>query len=381
MTPKVPRYHSGDVAWDTDSRRRYISDYLEYAGDDAADKWDDCVKIAFEQVMTSLDKKGLTQASHEWLEYEADRIAWQELFSKLDITVVEWPFSIPPRFDDPNNISAGISPTYQKWRLDRGLPIYDTTNHAQEKPTALSLDQRKIIWAGDRSYPSEMVFPITGPFQIVLPRWINAYSLVLEEDDALLSKINNEIVPPHLAVSWNDDDEGRITLVVGLSPTACVEPGSGEVNESIKYLWQSVVDWSIGAYFGATMSLVTFLRVRKAIPVADGFCYHCQGLTDLTSSAWADAHEDPMYSMKEAYEKREFVATCRAEVLEIIRKPLTVAKAELSRWVVQSYYDQRLQAAREIWLSSTTDERTIQEACAWAWGPHDMAVQSGEEGN
>ncbi|KAF5575876.1 hypothetical protein FPCIR_12927 [Fusarium pseudocircinatum] len=362
----------------TYSPRDFISAYLEYAGNDATAKWDNCVKLAFDEVMESLKDKGLTQASHDWLEYEADRIAWHKLSSKLDIKAPEWPFTIPTRFDTPNKIANGISPTYQKWRLDRGLPIYDTANHADSKPTALSLDQREIIWKDNRKYHHETAFPITGPFQIVLPKWINAYHLVLEEDDGILSNINNEIVRLHLAVSWNYDDEARITLVVGLSPTTCVNPEREGVDDSIQCLWRSVVDWAIGAYFGATMSLATFLRVRKAVPVADDIPYHGQRLTTLTSEAWADIHEDPVSSMSAAHKKRKFIAQCRSEVLEIIQKPLIEAKAELSRWVVDGYYDDRLEAAREIWLSSTTDERTIQEVCAWAWGPHDMAIISAE---
>ncbi|KAF5665046.1 hypothetical protein FDENT_12696 [Fusarium denticulatum] len=340
----------------TYSPRDFISAYLEYAGNDATAKWDNCVKLAFDEVMESLKDKGLTQASHDWLEYEADRIAWHKLCTSLE--ALEWSFTIPTRFDTPNNIANGISPTYQKWRLDRGLPIYDTANHADSKPTALSLDQREIIWKDNRKYHHETAFPIT--------------------DDGILSNINNEIVPSHLAVSWNYDDEARITLVVGLSPTTCVNPEGEGVDDSIQCLWRSVVDWAIGAYFGATMSLATFLRVRKAVPVADGIPYHGQRLTALTSEAWADIHEDPFSSMSAAHKKREFIAQCRPEVMDIIRKPLAEAKAELSRWVVDGYYDDRLEAAREIWLSSTTDERTIQEVCAWAWGPHDMAVVSTE---
>ncbi|KAF5714457.1 hypothetical protein FMUND_7419 [Fusarium mundagurra] len=338
--------------------------------------------MALEQVMESLKQRGLTQVSHNWLEYEADRVAWQKLFSENAIEAAEWPFTIPSKFDAPNKIAEGISPTYQKWRLDRGLRIcYDSHPAPWQTPEVPSLDQRNHVWKNDPNYPREMVAPITGPFQIALPLWIDLYNLVFGEDDHLLEDINNEIIPPHLEISWNDDDEDCITLVVGFSRTTCVNPGSDGIEFSIRYLWQSVVDWAIEVYFGGTMSLATFLRVRKAVPVAHSICYHSsQGLTSSTSSAYAEVQSEQIYFIRKAHEKRTFLAECRAEVLEIVEKPLTEAKAELSRWVLcGGDYDERLQAAREIWVSSTTDERTIQEALIWAFGTHsiDAAITDG----
>ncbi|PNP79524.1 hypothetical protein FNYG_07140 [Fusarium nygamai] len=376
MVSETPPSLSGYPA----CRRRYISHYLEYAGSDAVAKWDDCVKMAFEQVMESLG--GSRQVSHDWLEYEADRVAWQKLFSEIAIEAVEWPFTIPSKFDAPDKIADGISPTYQKWRLDRGLRICDVSRKApHQTPEVPSLDQRNNVWKNDPDYPRETVAPITGPFQIALPLWIDLYNLVFGEDNGLLEEINKEIVPPHLEISWNDDDEDCITLVVGFSRTTCVNPGSEGIDDSIRYLWQSVVDWAIEAYYGGTMSLATFLRVRKAMPVAHSHSYHSRELTSWTSSAYAEVQSEALYSIRKAHEKRTFIAECHAEVLEIVEKPLAEAKTELSRWVLRGYsseFEERVRVAREIWVSSTTDERTIQEALIWAWGPHDMAIISAE---
>ncbi|KAG5821643.1 hypothetical protein H9Q74_000012 [Fusarium xylarioides] len=356
-------------------RRIFISHYLKHLGDDAVSKWDNHLKMAFETIMESLKEKGLTQASHHWLEHEADHMAWQKLFSELGIEPAKWPFIV--NHDAANKIAEGVSPTYQKWRLDRGLPIHDTVHDdGHKKPTKLSLAQRKIVWENDPNYPRDTEAPITGPFQIAMPLWIDVYNLVLGQDDHLLHAINNEIVPPHLAVSWHNDDEGCITLVVGFSPTTCVSPADEAVDRSIRYLWQNVVDWAIETYHGGTMTLATFLRVGKAMPLADNDDYHTRGITDMTSELYHEIQSDPMYFMAQAQKNRDFIAECRAEVLEITQKPLGEAKAELSRWVSDggSQSDERLAAAREIWVSSTTDERTIQEAVIWALGPHTMAA-------
>lgn len=82
--PDPSRYAASYI----DSRRRFISDYLEHVGDDATAKWDDFLENAFEQVMESLEEERLTQVSHDWLEYEADRVAWQMLCKSLDGNLV-----------------------------------------------------------------------------------------------------------------------------------------------------------------------------------------------------------------------------------------------------------------------------------------------------
>ncbi|RBQ80149.1 hypothetical protein FVER14953_06614 [Fusarium verticillioides] len=380
MVSGTPPNPSSYDACYIDSRRAFISDYLEYVGSDAVAKWDDCLKMAFEQVMESLEDRGRKRVSHDWLEYEADRVAWQKLFSEIATEAVEWPFTIPSKFDAPNKIAEGISPTYQNWRLARGLRVCDVDR--RDKPEVPSLEQRNHVWNNDPYYPREMVAPITGPFQIALPLWIDLYNLVFGEHNQLLEEINNEIVPPHLEISWIDDDQDCITLVVGFSRTTCVNPGSEGIADTIRCLWQSVVDWAIEAYYGGTMSLATFLRVRKAMPVVHSRSYHSsRGLTSMTSSAYAEVQSEALYSIRNAHEKRNFIAECRAEILEIVEKPLAEAKTELSRWVLRGYsseVDDRVQVAREIWVSSTTDERTIQEAFVWSWGPHDMATISVE---
>ncbi|KAM5361055.1 hypothetical protein ACJA88_014614 [Fusarium oxysporum] len=342
--PPVPSPDGGLYAG---SRRSFISRYLKYLGGNATDKWDDCLRLALETTMETLKEKGFTHVSHCWLGYEADRVAWDKLFRSLDIDAVEWPFSA--QGNAPDKIAIGVSPTYQKWRLDRGLPVSDSTKFfGSVKATVLSLSQRKIVWDNSSNYPFQLKAPITGPFQFALP------------------------------------DEGCVTVVVGFSPTTCIEPGDEQVEPSIRYLWQSVIAWAFEAYYGGTMTLATFLRVRKAVPVAYDADCSPRDVIDMASEIFDDAREDVLGFMRRAQEKRGYIAQCRAEVLKIIQKPLTEAKAELSRWVCQgslafdcmeaSGDNQRLEAAREIWVSSTTDERTIQEACIWAWGPHDMAV-------
>ncbi|KAF4342761.1 hypothetical protein FBEOM_3283 [Fusarium beomiforme] len=340
-----------------DERREFISEYLKFIGGDESTKWNGRLKVA-----------------DLWLEYEVDRLAWGKLFSEHRDKVIEWPWQ--NKILDPNDISYGVSPTYQKWRLDRGLPICDSPKvFGNKKARILSLCQRQVVWSKQNSH-GKFETPTTGPFQIALPAWVDVHTLFFGEGDYLLDMINSDIIPRHLVVSWHNEDKPYITLVVGLEPTECVDPKNEQVQLSLKYLWQGVVHWVTGAYYGGTMTLATFLHVHKVIPVADDINCRYGWLAQMAYESFGQVQDDIPFFVKQASENREFMAQSRTEVHEILQKPLAEAKGELSSWVLRdvSAFDDRVEAAKEIWVSGTTDEKVIEEACLWAWGQHHTAV-------
>ncbi|KAF5644487.1 hypothetical protein F52700_2486 [Fusarium sp. NRRL 52700] len=360
-------------------RRRFISEYLEGLGGDASVKWNEKLKVAYEVTMEGLEKEERVQVSHQWLEYRADRLAWDE-FSMLPIMrhgfsidqhlvseqgskSIEWPWNDDDL--DPSDILFGVSPTYQKWRLQRSLPIYDTKAIGRKRAMVLSLDQRLAVW-------DSCLFeaPITGPYQIAIPAWVDLDNLVFGDNDHLLDMINNDIIPPHLAISWHNDDNSYITLVAGFHPASCISLDNEEAQDSLNYLWGVILIWVIGAYHGETMTLATFLRVRKAVPswVSSSCCH--SDLISCAKDSFNAVQRDILGYKEQARENQEFIAHCRPHVLEIIQKPIMEAKDELTSWVFQddTALKRRIEVAHEIWVSSTTNERTIQEVCAWAWG-------------
>lgn len=86
-----------------------------------------------------------------------------------------WPFqSIDAT---PYDIADAISPAYQTWRLSPGLPICDSPKaFGDRKATILSLPA-----TGSRLIPLSRQLPVTGPYQIVLPAWIDTDNLFLVE--------------------------------------------------------------------------------------------------------------------------------------------------------------------------------------------------------
>ncbi|KAG4283173.1 hypothetical protein FPRO06_09846 [Fusarium proliferatum] len=366
--PPDPSRFSGDHWLE---RRRFISKYLEYLGGDSSVKWKEELRIAYEVAMEGLQKKGRIQVSNQWLVYQADRLAWEKFSSDQGAKVIDWPWNDDAI--DPNDISYGVSPTYQEWRLERGLPICDTPKAVGSKRAmVLSLGQREVAWTSSRPFH----VPITGPFQIAIPAWVDLDNLVFGNDHSLLDVINNDIIPPHLAVSWHNKDTSHITKVVGFNPTSCIDPENEEAQNSLNYLWEGIVIWTVGAYFGETMTLATFLRIRKAVPSASDNIFGICNLMSHAEESFNEVQEDILGSKEQARKKQEFVACCRPAVLDIIRKPFIEAKAELTKWILQddTAFKERTEAAHEIWVSSTTNERTIQEVCTWAWGLHQKDV-------
>ncbi|KAF5572310.1 hypothetical protein FPANT_13202 [Fusarium pseudoanthophilum] len=365
MSPHHPPDPSRFSGQNWVERLQFIRKYIDYLGGDASVKWKEKLDIAYEETMEGLQKAGRIQVSKHWLAYEADRLAWEKFVSDQPSMVIEWPWK--HQTDTPDDIKEGVSATYQKWRLDRGLPICDTPEaFGSKEAIVLSLSQRHTAW-DQLFHRRDFKAPITGPFQIAIPAWVDLETLVFAGGDYLLNTINNEIVPPHLAVSWHNEDKPYITLVVGFSPTSCVDPWSEQARYSLKYLWHSIVDWVTGAYHGETMTLETYLRIRKAVPSADP-----QYIDPVESAveSFNSIQEDVLGFKEQARKNREFLDHCRSDVLEIIQKPFSEAKAELTSWILrdENAMKERTETAHEIWVSSTTNERTIQEVCAWAWG-------------
>ncbi|KAI8404787.1 hypothetical protein FOFC_14259 [Fusarium oxysporum] len=255
--------------------------------------------------MQDLDEKDLK-------DHEADRIAWDKHFGHGRGEAIMWPFqSIDAT---PDDIADAISPTYQTWRLSRGLPICDSPKtFGDRKATVLSLSQLQMLWDEFSPYSSlKGQPPVTGPYQIALPAWIDTDNLFFGRG-RLLDTINSEIILLHLAVSWNKEDESYLTtyesyltVVVGFNPTSCVVPDE-HAERSLRYLWQVVADWVMDTYYGGIMTLETYLRVCKAVPLPDNDFYAYGGMEGLAASMFDHVQTDIPDSIERARANREFI--------------------------------------------------------------------------
>lgn len=290
----------------------------------------------------------------------------------------------------------GISPVYRKWRLDRGLPIGPpqqevTKTHApnpevkisvpepeineavsptvpvlsaldrMKNPVVLDKGPRETIWNtmyGDGPH----VGAICGPFEIIIPSWLDFEGLVCGKDGGLIDQIHDGTIAPYQRISWYNTGGRPFALVVGLS--ADVNPRSLSVQYCMRDLWSGVLQWVIEAYNGGTVSLATFLRVRL-VAYRGG---ESPNLNNEARIAYQNIESNVPLAKREALSKREYMAACFPVVNAIIQKPLEDANRELTAWVLcpeANERHKRFLAAREIWWSSSSSPEVIANGFKW----------------
>ncbi|WZH44342.1 uncharacterized protein QYS62_005364 [Fusarium acuminatum] len=322
-----------------DQRRAFISAYAQQFGHECT------AKLALEQregiivICEALSKYKVTQIGTGYFEYAVDHTAWYHTFEHLGEDAPAWPWKERPHRDD---ISTGISPVYKKWRLEHGLPIGPPQHEATQRnapkpeqdineavssivpvlsaldrmknPVVLEKGPRETIWNamyGDGPH----VGAICGPFEIILPSWVDFEGLVCGKDGGLIDQIHDGIIQPYQRVSWYNTGGRPFALVVGVS--ADVKPTSLSVQYSMRDLWSGVLQWAIEAYNGGTVSLATFLRVRQV-------AYHGGESTNFNQDArvaFQNSESNIPLAKREALLKRQYMAACSPVVNAIIQKP------------------------------------------------------------
>ncbi|KAF4969280.1 hypothetical protein FSARC_3435 [Fusarium sarcochroum] len=118
---------------------------------------------------------------------------------------------------------------------------------------------RQIVW---REVFNNKPFspPSCGPFEIMLPAWLDFYRLVYGDNGSLITCINNEIISPSLMISWLSENNGARALVVGFRTDMNIQYTHPGVQHSLRELWSQVVGWAENyAYKGKTRALATHL--------------------------------------------------------------------------------------------------------------------------
>ncbi|KAF4446221.1 hypothetical protein F53441_10106 [Fusarium austroafricanum] len=282
--------------WENAGRRQFIRDYLDYYGQEIA-KWNTALEEAYEATMSALDPD-IKQVSDKWLKFVADRAAWKIFYGHGS------------RSSKPSDISEGVSPKYQKWRLDHQLPVeeYYEGPGGTRQGKILSLQQRQMF-SQDLCFhlTRESQAPINVPFEISIPSWLGVESLVFGDDGSLFDTINDQIVPPFLALSWHCKSDDHFTLVVGINPTSCVVTRNDEVQGSLHMLWLQVVEWVTMTFDAGTMSLATFLRANK---VMNRPCRQEEVVIFAARAQYKTINDDPLAARVRIRDSRQFMAQC-----------------------------------------------------------------------
>jgi hypothetical protein len=231
-----------------------------------------------------------------------------------------------------------------------------------KNPVVLEEGPRETIWNaiyGDGPH----IGAICGPFEVILPGWLDFEGIVCGKDGGLIDQIHSGIIQPYQRISWYNAGGRPAALVVDVSSD--VNPTFSSVQYDQIKLWSGVVRWAVGAYNGGTVSLATFLRVRQVI-------YGGGDSTDFNYTArcaFRNIESNIPLAQREALLKRQYMAACFPVVNAIIQKPLEDANEELTAWVLCPEADEpekRFLAAREIWWSSSMSSEVIINGFKWA---------------
>ncbi|KAF5692187.1 hypothetical protein FCIRC_102 [Fusarium circinatum] len=182
---------------------------------------------------------------------------------------------------------------------------------------------------------------IAGAFTINLPVWMDFERFVVGEDGRDIDAINKEILEPGVAISWEVYGETPVRFLVQRSRMVLLD--SGGLSGELGLLPQGHPS-------------------DQSLPGKD---------TDLEEAqlVWQQALAESDLFATRARKAIECFDLWSPMIREMIQKPLGIAEGSLAAWVWDGCGSdertKRLNVAREVWLSSSSDPRVIRRATKW----------------
>lgn len=231
-----------------------------------------------------------------------------------------------------------------------------------EKPVVLDKGLREWFW--ERCSGCQYIGVVAGPFVLKLPVWLDFERLVVGEDGRDIDAINNDILEPGVAISWEVYGGKPLCLVVGFKDEA--SSTLPEVQQHLFEVWCDVVTWFCSAVSGSPVSLAPYLR---AIQVVSPCLERAPDLVEA-QSLWQHALDERDLFASRARTARECFELWSPMIREVVEQPLGVAEHNLTSWIWSNDADsderfKRLNVAREVWLSSSSDPKVIRRATKW----------------
>ncbi|KAG4259215.1 hypothetical protein FPRO03_13149 [Fusarium proliferatum] len=230
-----------------------------------------------------------------------------------------------------------------------------------QNPMVLNKALREWFW--EMSSLEECVGVLAGPFTLNLPVWLDFERLVVGEDGRDIDAINNEILETGVAISWEVYGGKPLCLVVGFTDEASsLLP---QVQQQMFDVWCDVVTWFCSAVSGSPVSLAPYLRAIQVVSP----CLERTSDLQQAQFVWNEALAERDLFAARAREALECFDSWSPVIHEMIREPLGVAEAKIGNWVWSAADSnettKRLNAAREVWLSSSSDPKVIRRATKW----------------
>ncbi|KAG5821641.1 hypothetical protein H9Q74_000057 [Fusarium xylarioides] len=230
-----------------------------------------------------------------------------------------------------------------------------------KNPVVLNKAVREWFWkicSGD-----DCVGVLADPFTLNLPVWLDFERLVVGEDGRDIDAINNEILEPGVAISWEVYGGKPLCLVVGFTDEA--KSLLPQVQQHMFEVWCDVITWFCAAVSGSPVSLAPYLRAIEVVSP----CLERTANVQQAQFVWREALAERDLFAARARKALECFDLWSPMIRETIQQPLGIAEESLNAWIWRgedsNESTKRLNVAREVWLSSSSDPKVIRRASKW----------------
>lgn len=258
---------------------------------------------------------------------------------------------------DPQDVGDPDSPVYARFMASENGNIAAQTTQTvpaaaqMTNPPIIDLEAGQTAWTlffGEVNHR----LPTCGPFEVLLPRWLNFETKVWGPGGQQLKRINAHLLVSGLAVSWvldKQDDAKPEKLIVGFLE------GHRHCNGlTLLNVWSALFLWAKNLYEGKARTLVEQLEMSLKLRMHLDKQMYLNAI-EPAGLAFNKAQEN-MSAVKESSEKHEAAVTAlRDEVIELSDND-GYAYAPLIAWICKEKPDRdgalaRIEVAEQVWAS------------------------------
>ncbi|KAI1014236.1 hypothetical protein LB504_008955 [Fusarium proliferatum] len=197
--------------------------------------------------------------------------------------------------------------------------------------------------------------PITGPFELALPDWLDFHDLVLHDFQKIAM---NKLVDSDIAICWRVKDGYPVSLVVGPTPSMDHDGEDMALGMRVRLTWMKVATWLENAYSGSSGRLADYLHNRMWWVVRTGEWEDLKTVPRLIDT-WERITSDPDTAIANARMNRDNMDKWVPEIHAILTQPRVDVPLLLKNWVDREgsqHVYARKTLARDTWAGVSMDD-------------------------
>ncbi|KAF5543374.1 hypothetical protein FNAPI_9696 [Fusarium napiforme] len=176
--------------------------------------------------------------------------------------------------------------------------------------------------------------PVAGPFELLLPSWIDFHDLVYGKDGSLFRELElKKFIEEDVVIAWRNNDKHRpVSIVVGPNPFEQHDETDRRLWMRVRSTWLRISEWLHEVYQGIPYRLDHFLYVRQDVDLRAGSVEDLTVIGNLTDAWMVHGSEG---SGQEAERKRANLDYWLPEIYAALSQPKREADALLRDWVLR----------------------------------------------